>query len=322
MKKPKPFPMILLLVSILALGLSACGGAAEYTYEYDDAAFAQEEPMEEEAPAEEAEPAADASQGSSAFPSGSAPNLSNRLVIKNAHIQLVVDDPAARLDDVVFMTDAIGGFVVSSSLQQHTAEDEVTVEKANINIRVPAERLTEALEWIEDLALQVESKEITGQDVTKDYTDLKSRLRNLEDAEAQLRSFMETAKDSKQVMSLYHELTSVTEEIELIKGQMKYYEEAAAMSSIAIVLRPEPKAEPEPVIVEEKWNPLKGAGEAVEDLGKSMQHVVDGLIRFVLYSLPIMLVYLLPLALVGFGVKKFADRYIKSQKPTEAIPEE
>lgn len=318
--KKKHIPLALLLVSILALLLSACAAAPEYAYATGEPEMA----MEEEEPMEEAEAESGApSPDSNAFPSGNVPNLTNRLVIKNARIELVVDDPATRMDDVIFMTDAMGGYVVNSALIQHNEEDKITVEKANISIRVPAERLTEAMEWIEDLALHVESKEVTGKDVTKDYTDLKSRLRNLEDAASQLRAFMETAKDSKQVMALYHELTAVTEEIELIKGQMKYYEEAAAMSSIAVVLRPEPEEkEPEPVIAEEKWSPLEVADESLEDLGKSMQNVVDGLIRFALYTLPLLLLYLLPFGLVGLVVKKLYDRHYNTKAAVPAAPEE
>ncbi|MBN2502046.1 MAG: DUF4349 domain-containing protein [Anaerolineales bacterium] len=325
MKKRIPIPTLLLLVSILTLILSACGGAPDYAYatQEPEMYMAEEEPMEE-AMEEESAPAAEAdgTAQDTGFQSSNLPNLTTRLVIKNARIELVVDDPATRMDDVIFMTDAMGGYVVNSALIQHNEKDEVTVEKANISIRVPAERLTEALEWIEDLALHVESKEVTGQDVTKDYTDLKSRLRNLQDAEVQLRTFMENAKDSKQVMALYHELTDVTEEIELIKGQMKYYEESAAMSSISVVLRPEPKAEPEPVVVEKKWNPLKVVNESIKDLGKSMQKVIDGLIRFTLYTLPLLLLYLVPLGLVGLGGKKLYDRYNKSQAAVPAPPEE
>ncbi len=326
MKKRIPFPTILLLVSILALILSACGAAPETIYATGepDLAMAEEEPMEEEA-MEEAAPAEDMDDTSqdTGSKSSNTPNLTTRLVIKNARIELVVDDPATRMDDVIFMTDAMGGYVVNSALVQHNEKDEVTVEKANISIRVPAERLTEALEWIEGLALHVESKEVTGKDVTKDYTDLKSRLRNLQDAEAQLRSFMEDAKDSKQVMALYHELTDVTEEIELIKGQMKYYEESAAMSSISVVLRPEPKEkEPEPVVVEKKWNPLKIANESIEDLGKSMQKVIDSLIRFTLYTLPLLLLYLVPLGLIGLGAKKLYYRRYKTEAAVPAPPEE
>jgi hypothetical protein len=103
---------------------------------------------------------------------------------------------------------------------------------------------------------------------------------------------------------------------------MKYYVESAAMSSISVVLRPEPKEEPEPVVVEKKWNPLKVVNESIEDLGKSMQKVIDGLIRFALYTLPLLLLYLLPLALVGWIGKKFYDRHNKSKATEPTSPEE
>ena len=101
------------------------------------------------------------------------------------------------------------------------------------------------------------------------------------------------------------------------------------MSSIAVVLRPEPEEkEPEPVVVPEQWNPLKIAGDSLKDLGKSMQNVVNGLIRFGLYTLPLLLLYLLPLGLVGLAtiaaynggansvIRSFTGKFTKRHYPS------
>ena len=56
--------------------------------------------------------------------------------------------------------------------------------------------------------------------MTSDYTDLQSRLRNLEDAEEQLRTIMDSAFNTEDVLTVYNRLVEVREQIEVIKGQI------------------------------------------------------------------------------------------------------
>jgi hypothetical protein len=58
------------------------------------------------------------------------------------------------------------------------------VISGSVEIRVPADRLDEALERIRAASLEVSSQSITGEDVTNQFTDLESQLRNLQAAEA------------------------------------------------------------------------------------------------------------------------------------------
>ena len=108
-----------------------------------------------------------------------------RLVIYNANLALVVDDPVESLDTISDLATSIGGFVVNSNLYESSyrvGDEYRPVHEANITIRVPAERLDEALDQLKGLAVEVDSESISGQDVTQEYTDLASRLRNLESA--------------------------------------------------------------------------------------------------------------------------------------------
>jgi len=99
----------------------------------------------------------------------------------------------------------------------------------NIIIRVPAERLDEALDQLIGLAVEVDSESISRQDVTQEYTDLTSRLRNLESAEAQLMTIMDGAVKTEDVLAVYNELVAVQGQIEVIKGQMQYFEQSARL---------------------------------------------------------------------------------------------
>jgi len=164
-----------------------------------------------------------------------------RIVIKNGTLSIVVKDPGASLDRIAKMAEQMGGFIVSSNIFKTTTSSGVEMPQAQISIRVPADKLTAAVEQIKaetpDPAKDVLTENITGSDVTKEYTDLQSRLTNLQNAADQLKAIMAKADKTEDVMSVYNQLMQVNEQIEVIKGQIKYYDEASNMSEIAVTLQ-------------------------------------------------------------------------------------
>lgn len=151
----------------------------------------------------------------------SAEPSAERMVIKNANLTIVVDDPSVSLDKITAMAETMGGFVVSANVYTSQTESGLEVPRGAITVRIPAERLNEALERIEaESDRDPLTKTLDSQDVTRDYTDLQSRLRNLESAEAQLTEIMGSATKTEDVLSVYNRLVEVREQIEVIKGQI------------------------------------------------------------------------------------------------------
>jgi thioredoxin-like negative regulator of GroEL len=216
-------------------------------------------------------------------------------------LSVVVDDPAAELKTISAMAENMGGFVVSSNLFQSFTPTGEEVPSASITIRVPVERLAEALERIEGRANSVTSRTESGQDVTAQYTDLQSRLRNLEDAEELLREIMEEARDTEDVLVAFNQLNSITEQIEVLKGQIQYYEESAALSAINVQLTASAAAQP---VTIGSWEPKGVALDAIRALVRALQGIADAAIWLTLYVLPILLVLAIPIWLVWRAVRR------------------
>ncbi len=233
----------------------------------------------------------------------SAPQAANaeRLVIQNASLTIVVDQPEETMQSITALAERFGGFVVDSYLYQRTLANGIQAPSASITIRVPAERLTEALDLIEQDARTVDNRSLSGQDVTAEYTDLQSRLRNLEDAEAMLRQIMQDAEDTEDVLAAFNQLNYITEQVEVLKGQIKYYEESAAMSSISVELIASQAVQP---ITIGGWEPVGVAKDAIQALLSALQSIVNALIWLVLYALPILLVLGYPLYLLVRWLRK------------------
>jgi hypothetical protein len=236
---------------------------------------------------------------SSSDTSGEAAPIES-LIIRNANLTLVVEDPAQSAEDISNLAESLGGFVVTSNVYQTTyGSSEIPTTRASITIRVPVERLDEAIDKITDGVIELREKNIIGQDVTSEYTDLQSRLTNLEVAEEQLREIMDKATQTEDVLKVFDDLRSVREEIEVIKGQMKYYEDSARLSAISIELIPDELAQPLSI---GGWRPQGTAKDAVEALINALQFLADAGIWILICVAPILLLIGVPSYLIGRNI--------------------
>ena len=244
---------------------------------------------------------------------------SQRMVIRNADLRIVVDDPAESMKSINNLAEEMGGFVVASQLYKIQTEQGLEAPEATITVRVPAERLNEALDKVKAMVknpkTDVLSENVSGQDVTKEYTDLSSQLTNLENAEKQLQKIMEEAYTTEDVMLVYNRLVEVRNQIEIIKGQMKYYEEASSLSAISLKLVAEATLQPLEI---GGWKPQGVARDAIQNLIYFWQGFIDFMINFLLYVLPVLITIFIPFYLVFLLIRAIYRR-VRRKKPAPAI---
>ncbi|HEX9090905.1 MAG TPA: DUF4349 domain-containing protein [Anaerolineales bacterium] len=242
----------------------------------------------------------------------------DRLVIKNATLSMSVDDPQKSMENISRMADAMGGFVVTADMYQQSLSDGGKVPQVSMTIRVPVEKLDEALATIKKETTQpIISENETSQDVTADYTDLNSRLTNLQAAEKQLQEIMASATKTEDVLSVYSQLVSVREQIELIKGQMQYYERSATLSSISIQLMANAAVQPISIA---GWQPSGVAKEALQSLIHTLQNLANFGIRAAILYIPTLLVIFVPIGLIVWGIVALVRRGRRSRKTTSPAP--
>lgn len=244
--------------------------------------------------------------------------IRERLVIRNADMSLVVKDPEAAMTAISSLATELGGFVVSTNLYQSYTSDGTPVPEASVVIRVPAEKLDEALKAIKADAIEVQTETQSGQDVTSQYVDLESQLKNLEAAEKQLVEIMSKAEKTEDVINVFNQLTSIRGQIESIKGQMKYFEESAALSAISVRLVAEQTVKPIEIA---GWKPEGTLRDAVQSLIYFWQDFVDFLIVFVVSFLPklitVAFVFGVPIWLIVRSIRKSNRR----RKAAEVLQE-
>ena len=262
-----------------------------------------------EAPA----PAFDASTSSTkdAYNSAGQPaqaQAQERLVIENADLAIVVKDPTASMKDISDLAKEYGGFVVSSNLYQSYSSVGKEVPEASIVIRVSSDKLDEALEKIKKGAVDVQTENRSGQDVTSQYVDLQAQLKAKQAAAEKLLEIMDQATKAEDVLNTYLQVQNVQTQIEQLKGQIKYLEESAALSAISVRLIAEEGTQP---IQVGPWKPAGAAKEAIQNLIVFFQNFVEFLISFVLFILPALILIAIPLFLVYLGGRAIYRRFSK-----------
>jgi hypothetical protein len=269
--------------------------------------------MEEPAPAPAFDAFDEAVKSGESF-TGSAQGVQERLVIENADLAIVVRDPKARMAEIGRLASDMGGYVVSSNLYQSFTNLGKEVPEASIVIRVPSGRLDEALTEIKEGAVDVNYENRSGQDVTSIYVDLQSQLKAKQAAEQKLLEIMDDASRAEDVLAIYLQVQSIQTEIEQLKGQIQYYEESAALSSISVRLIAEEGTQP---IEVGPWRPEGAARDAVEDLIRFVQNFAEVLIRFIIFTLPALILIAIPLFLVYLAGRAVFRRGNRSKAVVE-----
>lgn len=261
-------------------GLAACGLAGPSMDEVQYSANTSAQPEMEES----AGLVADETDGVTRSTTALDAPQQERVILRDASMQIIVEDTEATIDVISTMANEMGGWVVTANSSAHTRSDDVTYTNGNITVRVPAERLDEALNTIREGALDVEREAVNGRDVTEEYVDLSSRLSNLEAAEAQLVEILESAYTVEDVLAVQAELTTVRGEIEQIEGRLRYFDEAAAFASVAVTVRE--KVPQLGNVQVAGWSPGGTAQNALGVLVVIGQFVVDAAIVLVIVGAP------------------------------------
>jgi len=301
----------------VALVLSACAMGASAPEQRLDLPTAPEMALEAPAEAFESQPASETASGAAGF--GVEAASVERMVIKNADLRIVVADPEAKMTAIQEMAEEMGGYVVSSNIYQTYTTNNVQVPEGNVTIRVPAEKLDEALGQIKADAVEVQAETVSGEDVTRDYVDLQSRLKTHEQAAEQLSEILEQKTESAEVIEVFNQLVYHREQIELIKGQMKYIEESAAFSAVSVHITAEETLQPLEI---GGWKPVGEARDALQALINFFQGFVNFLIWLVILIIPAGLLILVLLWLVWKGFRFIWRKLFPRKEKKEKAPEE
>jgi hypothetical protein len=195
-----------------------------------------------------------------------APVFAALKLIRTAQINVEVAKYDAAAQEVARVAESFGGYLAEAQATRNPQSR----QSGSLTIKVPAQHFGAALAALKGLGT-VKAENVSTQDVTKAYADLETRLRVKRDTADRLRELLRTrTADLPDVLNAERELARVTEEIEHMEGERRFYDQQVALSTIALTLF-EPQALVEPGL----FAPI---GQALRD---SAQVVVQSLAALV-----------------------------------------
>ncbi len=137
------------------------------------------------------------------------------------------------LDTIGARAAAAGGYTVSLATDKGS---KTGPQFATITVRIPVARFSEVLTAVGKTGTEL-SRSVSSEDLTQDYVDSKSRLRNARALEARLLDLLAKAENVNQALRVQSELGNVQETIEIAKGRLDQIALITTFSTITAELR-------------------------------------------------------------------------------------
>jgi hypothetical protein len=169
---------------------------------------------------------------------GSAPPNSAETVAKDGlkvivttTLALSVESIGESYSRVTQIARSAGGYVAASNVESGDQG------RASIELRVPASQLDAVVADLKALTgSRVDTENVASKEVTTEYTDLQSRLRNLERTEAQYQQLLAQAKTIDEVLNVNNRLLATREEIEKTTGRIRLFDDQVEYATVKLQL--------------------------------------------------------------------------------------
>ena len=160
-----------------------------------------------------------------------------RKIIFTANLELSAGDVNRTFSTAMNLARSNGGYVEKSQFSNGRDEDDN--RSASMTIRVPVQNydsLVASLRTIEGSELDNEGSNST--EVTEQYVDLESRLRNLERTEQQYLELLTQATNIQEILTVQDRLSSVRSQIEQVLGRLKVLDNQTEFATVNVSIAP------------------------------------------------------------------------------------
>lgn len=154
-----------------------------------------------------------------------------RMVAQESFLSLVVKNVSQAIIQIKRYTEQVDGYMVDSNLSNPQE-----AASGSIIVRIPQDKLDEALAYFRSQAIKIVSENIKGTDVTDEYVDLDARLAPLLVNKKRFEEIMNKAEEIADILRVQQEIINLQNQIDQITGQKKYLEQISKLAKITVYL--------------------------------------------------------------------------------------
>ncbi len=221
---------------------------------------------------------------------------SNRVVIQESNLSLLVKDVKETGNRIIGFAKSTGGYMVSASYNSPSESAFATV-----SVRVPTDRLDEALNQFRELSIKVTNENLVGTDVTQEYQDLDQRLATLNATKTKFDEILKKATTVQEILEVNREIINLEQQIDYATGQKMALADNARLTKITLFLSTDELALP--YTPDKAFRPGVVFKLAVRSLLSTVQDFAEFLIWAGVFSL-----IWIPLILIVIIVKKHFNK--------------
>jgi hypothetical protein len=173
-----------------------------------------------------------------------------KIITYNLNANIQVNNVTDSLNKLNQDIQQMGGYVVNSQLYYRE-----TNEYGHFTAKIPADKFNNFRLSIPNMG-KILSLNQTANDITNQYYDAQTRLLNWEAEQARYLEIIKQAKTIDEILKVEGSLANIRQQIEQLKGQLKFWNNAVQYSTVQIELEPVIK----PVFqVTDPWQPVSWA---------------------------------------------------------------
>ena len=158
-------------------------------------------------------------------------DLVDQKIIRNGSMTLSVADAMEARTQLGTLLDKHKAYIGNEQLDNNDYQTNYIIQ-----LRVPAENLDALITDIESIKGTVTYKSIQARDVTEEYIDLETRLKNKQVYLEQYRSLLKNARTMEDILKVQEQIRALEEEIESFTGRLKYLNSQVALSTLDLTI--------------------------------------------------------------------------------------
>ena len=219
-------------------------------------------------------------------------DVTDKKIIKDGTLSInveTIDDSKKKLNTMV---KKFNGYV-----SNETFSDENGNSEYSIKIRVPSANFDSLLSAIESGNKNIVSKNISVRDVTEDYIDLETRLKDKKNYLQKYNDLLTRAKSVKDILAIEENTRVIEEEIESTEGKLRYLSDQITLSTLDVTLFIKNEYLEKPLFKENFF----------KRLGQSLSSGFIGIVEFIIYFFriwPVWIITILTFMIIRRIIKK------------------